>query len=53
MEHGVVTQRATVLLLSLLCFVSLLNTRLGGPENAKVCDAPIPAFTSRSDTDTF
>ena len=36
-ERGVVTQRAVVLLLSLLCFKSLPNNRLGGPENTKVC----------------
>ena len=35
-ECGVVTQRATFLLLSLLCFVSLPNKRLGGPGNTKV-----------------
>ena len=37
MELGVVTQRAVVLLLSLLHFASPLNKRLGGPENTKVC----------------
>ena len=35
MERGVMTQRAAVLLLSLLCFVSLPNKRLGGPGNMK------------------
>ena len=37
MEQDVVRQRAAVLLLSLLCFVSLLNKRLGDPGNTKVC----------------
>ena len=36
MEHGLVTQRAIVLLLLLLYFVSLPNKRLGGLENTKV-----------------
>ena len=36
MEHGMLTQRAGVLLLSLPYFVSLLNKRLGGPGNMKV-----------------
>ena len=36
MEHGVVTQRAAVLLLSFLRFVSLPKKRLGGPGNTKV-----------------
>ena len=38
MECGVVTQRAAVLFLSLLCFVSVPNKRLGGAGNMKVCD---------------
>ena len=37
MEHGLVTQRAIVLLLSLLGFMNLPNKRLGGPGIAKVC----------------
>ena len=37
MEHGMVTQRTVVLLLSFLCFMSLPNKRLGGPRNTKVC----------------
>ena len=36
MERGIVKQRAVALLLSLLCFMSLLNKRLGGPGNTKV-----------------
>ena len=38
MEHDVVTQPAIVPLLSLLCFKSLPNKRLGGPGIMKVCD---------------
>ena len=37
-ERGVVTQRAVVLLLLLLRFVSLPNERLGGPGIMKVRD---------------
>ena len=37
MESAMVTQRAAVLLLSLLHFVSLLNEKLGGPGNTTVC----------------
>ena len=36
MEHYVMTQRATVLLLSLLCFMSQPDKRLGGPGTTKV-----------------
>ena len=36
MERGMMTQRATVILLSLLLFVSLPNKRLGGPGSTKV-----------------
>ena len=35
-ECDMVTQKATVLLLSLLCFASLLNKSLGGPVNMNV-----------------
>ena len=37
MEHSVVTQRAVVLLLLLLCFGSMPSKRLEGPGNTKVC----------------
>ena len=37
MEHGIVTQRAVVLLLFLLHFVSLPNKRLRGLRNTKSC----------------
>ena len=36
-DRGVVTQKATTVLLSLLYFVSLSNKRLEGPGNTKVC----------------
>ena len=35
MKRGMVTWRAALLLLSLLCFMSLPDKRLGGPGNTK------------------
>ena len=37
MECGMVTQKAIIQLLSLLCFVSLQNKMLRGLRNTKVC----------------
>ena len=37
MEHGMVTERATVLFLVICRFMSLPNNRLGGPGDAKGC----------------